>query len=394
MKYCVVISDGAAGLPLTERGGRTSLELARTPNLDAMSAAGTLGLSRTVPPGMEPSSAVACMSVLGYDPAVYYRGRAAIEAVAMGIPLAPDEVVFRCNLVSVRDGRMWDYSGDRIATVEAAELIAALNQALGGPGQEFFPGVSYRHILKLSGREETLQAACTPPHDIYDRPVADYLPTGPGGDFLRGLMRRSEAVLAAHSVNRARRERGDKPITTIWLFWGTGRIPAMPPFTEKFGLKAALTTGVDLLRGLAMMAGLKVLEIAGVSDGPENDYAAQAGGALEALDENDLVIAHVEAPDEAAHAGDIDAKITAIERIDAEFLGRLRERKGLRVLVQPDHPTPVATRTHSPEPVPFLLWGDGIGHNGGGRFTEAEAAKTGLRVENGYNVMSMLTGGV
>jgi len=336
------------------------------------------------------------MSVLGYDPAVYYRGRAAIEAVAMGIPLAPDEVVFRCNLVSVRDGRMWDYSGDHIATGEAAELIAALNEALGGSGLEFFPGVSYRHILKLAGREDALQAACTPPHDIYDRPVADYLPAGPGSEFLRELMRRSEAVLADHPVNRARRERGDKPISTIWLFWGTGRIPDMPPFAEKFGLKGALTSGVDLLKGLAIMAGIKMLEIAGVSDGPENDYTAQAEGTLGALAEYDLVVAHVEAPDEAAHAGDIDAKVTAIERIDAEFLGRLRGRagSGLRVLVQPDHPTPIATRTHSPEPVPFLLWGDGIGHNGGARFTETEAARTGLRVENGYNVMSMLTGGV
>jgi 2,3-bisphosphoglycerate-independent phosphoglycerate mutase len=392
MKYCVVITDGAAGLPLAERGGKTCLELARTPNLDAMARAGRLGLSRTVPTGMEPSSAVACMSVMGYNPAVYYRGRAAIEAVSMGIAVNEGEVVFRCNLVNVHDGRMRDYSGDHIATPEAAQLIVALNEGLSGDGVEFFPGLSYRHILKLKGREDSLQAVCTPPHDIYDQPVAGYLPAGPGSEILRELMRRSEDILRDHPVNRAREARGDKPITTIWLFWGTGRIPGMPPFRQQYGLKAALSSGVDLLKGLAMMAQVEVLEISGVSDGPDNDYPAQAEGCLRALGSYDLVIAHIEAPDEAGHGGDIEAKVNAIERIDAEFLGRLRHLEDIRVLVQPDHPTPIATRTHSPEPVPFMLWGSGIAAGSAARFTEAEAAKTGLYVENGYNIMSTLTG--
>jgi len=203
MKYCVLIIDGAAGLPLPERGNKTCLELARTPNLDAMVKEGTLGLVRTVPPGMEPSSACACMSVLGYDPKVYYRGRAAVEARSMGIDIGEDEVVFRCNLVSVLDGRMRDYSAGHISSREAHQLIATLNEKLGSGEVHFYPGVSYRHILKLKGHEDSLGAVCTPPHDIPGRPVAEFLPHGPGSDVLRDLMARAEVLLREHPVNKA-----------------------------------------------------------------------------------------------------------------------------------------------------------------------------------------------
>ena len=395
MKYCVVIIDGAAGLPLPERGGKSCLELAKTPNLDALAGEGVVGLARTVPPGMEPSSACACMSVLGYDPKVYYRGRSAIEARAMDIAIGEGEVVFRCNLVGVRDGKMRSYSAGYISSEEAKELISALNEKLSDDSVRFYPGVSYRNILKLRGHEDALSAHCTPPHDIPDKAVAEYLPKGKGSEILRELMQRSEAVLQGHPINLSRQSRGDMPATTIWLFWGSSRVPEMPAFKQLYGLGAALTSGVDLLRGLGKMAGMKVLDIPGVTDGLDNDYAAQANGALKALEDNDLVVVHIEAPDEAAHAGSIDDKVEAIERIDKEVIGRLRsyQKGGLRVLAMPDHPTPIEIRTHSPEPVPFLLWGKGFKPNGAQKFTEAAAKGTGLLVADGYKIMGKLIEG-
>jgi 2,3-bisphosphoglycerate-independent phosphoglycerate mutase len=392
MKYCVLIIDGAAGLPLPERGGRTCLELAVTPNLDAMAAVGSLGLVRTVPPGMEASSACACMSVLGYDPTVYYKGRASIEARSLGIDVGPGEVVFRCNLVTVRDGKMFDYSAGHIGSDEARLVIDVLNEELGGENVKFYPGVSYRHILKLRGREETLQAVCTPPHDIPGRPVADYLPKGEGGKFLRELMARSETLLRSHQINVRRVSRGDEPVTTIWLFWGSGRVLEMPAFRDVYGLDAAMTSGVDLLRGMAKMAGMAVLDIAGVTDGPDNDNVAQVTGALDALDRHDLVVIHIESPDEAAHAGAVDEKVAAIQSIDDDVVSRLRRwsKDDLRVLILPDHPTPIVVRTHTADPVPFLLWGRGVAADRAARFTEAEAKSTGVFIGDGYKIMARL----
>jgi 2,3-bisphosphoglycerate-independent phosphoglycerate mutase len=329
------------------------------------------------------------MSVLGYDPKRYYKGRAGIEAESLNIPVGEGEVVFRCNLVAIRDGKMWDYSAGHISTGEAKELIAALNDGLGSDGVHFYPGVSYRHICKLKG-EEALSASCTPPHDIPDKPVKAFLPRGKGSEILRELMKRSEAVLKDHPINLKRVSRGDIPATSIWLFWGSGRAPQVPQFRSVYGLSAALTSGVDLLRGLARMLGIKVLDIRGVSDGLDNDYAAQANGALEALRRHELVIIHIEAPDEAAHGGLIDDKIGAIERVDSEVISRLKG--GLRVLVLPDHPTPIKFRTHTGDPVPFLLWGEGFKSNGAKRFTEAEAKRTGLFLEEGYNIIKRLVG--
>lgn len=392
MKYCVLIIDGAAGLPLPDRDGKTCLELASTPNLDMMAGAGCLGLARTVPAGMEPGSAPACMSVMGYDPGVYYRGRAAIEARSMGIDIGEDEVVFRCNLVSVRDGKMHDYSAGHITTDEAANIIRTLNDTIGGEEVIFYPGINYRHILKLRRHADTLEAECTPPHDIPGRSVADNLPRGNGSGFLRDLMARSATVLKNHPVNRERIDRGQAPATGIWLFWGCGTVPDMPPFRQVYQISAALTSGVDLLRGLANMASVDVLEIPGVTDGSDNDYVAQIEGALAALDTHDLVVVHVEATDEAAHIGNIDGKIEAIRRVDRDMIGLLLEYSGdeLRVLVMPDHPTPISLRTHTADPVPFMLWGKGIVANGAGRFTEAEAGHTGVFIEKGYTIMSKL----
>ena len=394
MKYCIVIMDGASGLPLAERGGKTCLELAHTHNLNAMAKEGMMGLVRTVPPGMEASSACACMSVLGYDPEVYYRGRGGIEARAIGVPIDDGDVVFRCNLVAVRDGKMFDYSSGHISTGKAQALIAALNESLGNNQVSFYPGVSYRHICKLKGREDTLLATCTPPHDIPGKPIDGFMPRGQGSDLLRDLMVRSEAVLREHPVNVERGARGETPATMVWLFWGSGRAPDMPSFQRTYGLKAAMTSGVDLLRGLAQIVGMRVLDIRGVTDGQDNDYTAQAGGALAALKQDDLVVIHIESPDEVAHRGFVDDKVEAIQRIDKDVVGQLRHWRGdaLRVLIMPDHPTPISIRTHSPDPVPFLLWGEGITPNGAKRFSEAEAAKTGLFIDPGYNIMNRLVG--
>jgi 2,3-bisphosphoglycerate-independent phosphoglycerate mutase len=392
MKYCVLIIDGASGWPLPERGGKTCLELADTPNLDALAKEGMVGLTQTVPEGMEPSSACACMSLLGYDPSIYYRGRAAIEAVSMAVSIGDGEVVFRCNLVAVKDGRMWSYCAGHISTDEAERLIEALNEKLGNENVHFYSGVSYRHLLKLKGFEDTVKAICTPPHDIPDKPVAEFLPRGPGSDFLRELMLSSEVVLKEHQVNIDRRARGDIPATMIWLFWSSGQVPDMPAFEQVYGLSSALTSGVDLLRGLGQMMVMDILEIPGVTDGLDNDFAAQALGALESLREHDLVVIHIEAPDEAGHAGAIDDKVEAIQVVDREVVRRIRSFAGdeLRLLVMPDHPTPIKIKTHIAEPVPFLFWGAGFSANGAKRFTEAEAKRTGLFIEKGYNIMSKL----
>ncbi|MFH1639496.1 MAG: 2,3-bisphosphoglycerate-independent phosphoglycerate mutase [Chloroflexota bacterium] len=302
MKYCVVIVDGAAGWPLPERGNKTSLELARTPHLDAMAREGLVGLTRTIPDGLEPSSDNACMSILGYDPGRYHQGRAAIEARSMGIA-ADSGALFRANLVAVRDGRMHDYSGGHITSEEAGALIAALNENLGGDGVCFYPGVSYRNICKLTGHDDTLGATCTPPHDIPGRSIREFLPDGPGSGLLRDLMRRSEAVLAGHHVNRERQQRGLPAANMLWLFWGSGQATPMPDFRKRYGVRAAITSAVDVLRGLALMVGLDLLDLSGVTDNLDNDFAGQGRGALEALDRYDLVVIHIEATDEAGHAG-------------------------------------------------------------------------------------------
>jgi 2,3-bisphosphoglycerate-independent phosphoglycerate mutase len=392
MKYYVLIIDGAAGLPLAERSNQTCLELADTPNLDAMAQEGTVGLVRTVPPGMEPSSACACLSILGYSPKVYYRGRASIEARSRGIEVAEGEAVFRCNLVTVRDGRMWDYSAGHISTGEAVELINSLEKELGNDRVHFYPGVSYRHLCKISGQAEILMAECTPPHDIPGRSVAEFLPRGPGSELLRELMARSEAVLQQHPVNKKRQERGETPATTIWLFWGSGPLPDMPSFRQSYGLGAALTSGVDLLRGIAQIIGMDVLEIPGVTDGMDNDYAAQGAGAMAALSKYNMVVSHIEAPDEAAHSGSIDDKIAAIQQVDREVVSRIRGWPGddLRALILPDHPTPIIKRTHSADPVPFVLWGSGFSASWANGYSEAEARKTEIFIEEGYNTIKRL----
>ena len=393
MKYVILIMDGAAGWPLAELGSRTTLGHARTPNLDALAAAGVLGLAQTVPPGAEPSSSAACTSILGYDPVADRIGRGAIEAASMGISLADDEVALRMNLVHVADGAMASYACGHIRTEESRAIVAELAKALGDDTFTLYPGVAYRHILVVKGHPELLECAYTPPHDISDQPIAGKTPYGPGADLLLDLMERARPVLAASAVNRARAGRGELPATEIWPFWPGAAPRGLVPFAELRGVHAAMTSGVDLLNGLAVLFGIDRLDIAGVSDGPDNDYRAQIAGGLAALDDHDLVVVHVESPDEEGHGGNTQGKIAAIEAIDREMVSVLRSRLDeVRVLVMPDHPTPIELKTHVGEPVPFVLAGPGIAPNGGTEFREVTAAATGLIVDPGHGVVDLLLG--
>jgi len=287
---------------------------------------------------------------------------------------------------------MWSYSCGHISSGEGQALISSLNEKLGSDDVSFYPGVGYRHLCKIKGTEDMLLATCTPPHDIPNKAIAGFLPKGPGSDLLRDLMARSEFVLRDHSVNVKRRARGDIPATMIWLFWGSGKIPAMPAFKEAYGLNAAVISGVDIVRGLARMTGLAVLHVPGVTGDMNNDYMSQAAGSLEALEKYELVVSHVEATDEAAHAGLIKDKIETIQQVDREIVSRLRswDKDALRVLILPDHATPIETQTHVADPVPFILWGPGFKSSGAKRFTEAESKDTGVFVKEGYNIMRRL----
>ncbi len=394
VKYCVIIMDGAAGRPLPEYNGLTCLERAETPNLDFLARNGIVGMTRTIPPGMEPSSSNGCMSVLGYDPDTYRVGRAAIEALSLGIPVEEGDILFRCNLVSIKKGIMHDYSAGHIPTPEAKAMIRTLNEKLGSETVTFYPGLNYRHILKVKGREDLLEAECTPPHDISGRSAEENRPKGRGSEFLDELMRKSEEVLRDHPINRARRIVGDVTADTIWLFWGSARGPHMPSFQENYGLKASVTSAVDVIRGLAGMLGIDVLEIPGVTDGMDNDFSGQMKGALESLRRYDLAVVHIEAPDEEGHSGSAAKKTEAIRRIDGDVISQVIPigKDNIRVLVMPDHRTPVELKTHSDEPVPFLLWGEGFSPNGGARFTESAGEKTRLYLEQAHTIMKRLTG--
>ncbi len=389
MKHVILVLDGAAGWPLQELGSRTTLGFAHTPNLDALAASGVLGLAQTVPPGMEPSSSAACTSILGFDPVAHQVGRGAIEAASLGITLAPDEVALRMNLVHIADGLMGSYACGHIRTEESGSIVRDLADALGDGTFTFHSGVAYRHILVVKGHPELLDARYTPPHDITGRRVADHMPAG--ADVLVDLQERARPVLERSAANSARAARGDLAATDIWPFWPGVAPSGLRPFADVYGRTCALTSGVDLLNGLAVLFGIDRLSIPGVTDGADNDYRAQVMGALDALEDHDVVLIHVESPDEEGHAGNVAGKVAAIEAIDREIASVLRERIGsIRVLALPDHATPIELKTHVGEPVPFLLAGPGIKPNPGGEFREVIAAQTDLLVDPGYRVMEML----
>lgn len=406
MKYLVLLGDGMAGYPLDELGGKTTLAYAKTPNMDYMAAHGKLGRAKTVPKGLPPGSDVANLAVLGYDPAKHYTGRAPLEAASIGVPLGPDDVAFRCNLVTLkhcdrsdsgsessRRCYMEDFSAGHITTPEAHKLIASIGEALGSDDIKFYPGVSYRHLMVWKGGKDRLE--CVPPHDITGREIADYMPVGDGSDVIDDLMRRSSGVLKGHDVNKARVEEGKHPANSIWL-WGQGKKPSLPPFLEKYGLTGAMISAVDLMKGIAAILGFKVLDVPGATGYIDTNYVGKAEAALKALDDVDFVYVHVEAPDEAGHGGNLEHKVKAIEDFDDKVVGTVMEalkgRPGYRILVMPDHPTPVVLKTHTSDPVPFIIYEPGAEDTSRGHkaYNEEEAERSSLYLEDGYKIMEYL----
>lgn len=393
MKYLVLIPDGSADDPRAELGGRTPLQAAATPNFDRLARAGTVGLVKTIPDGFAPGSDVANLCVLGYDPHAYYSGRAPLEAASLGIDLDKDDVAFRCNLVYIEESFMSDFSAGHIDTESACRLISYLQEKLGTGDASFFPGLSYRHIMVSKGK--ALKALCTPPHDITGKPIEPFLPKGQGGSWLRDLMETSARLLADHPVNQKRILESKSPANMIWL-WGQGTAPKMPSFHERFGLRGSVISAVDLVKGLGKYAGLEVIEVPGATGWLDTDYAAKARYALKQLESKDFVYVHVEAPDEASHSGDSAAKVEAIERFDSLLLGTLLE--GLkdfpehRVLILPDHATPLATKTHNAEPVPFLLHDSSSRGEKDQSFDEVSASKSNLKFDRGWELMEWFLG--
>ncbi|MHC4743064.1 MAG: cofactor-independent phosphoglycerate mutase [Planctomycetota bacterium] len=387
-KYAIIIPDGAADDPIRQFDGQTPLEAAATPNMDRISAEGRQGLVRTVPEGMEPGSDVAQMSLLGYDPRRYYSGRAPIEAVARNIQLSQTDWVFRCNLVTIADGKMQDHSAGHITTEEATKLVKELDEECGNDRMRFYTGVSYRHLLVFKGLDFDVHTC--PPHDHIGTPVDKILPRGKGADTLIDLMARSQQLFSDHDINLIRRDLGENQVSSIWL-WGQGKRAQMERFQKRFGLRGAAITAVDLVRGLAKLIGFDLIHVPGATGFVDTDYRGKGEAAVEALEEYDIVFVHIEAPDEAGHTGNAKMKKEAIERIDQHIVGPvldyLEMTDSWRVLVMPDHPTPIATGAHSADPVPFAMAGTGVKGILDATFSEANAAKSGFRIDNGFELM-------
>lgn len=394
MKYIILVPDGMADDPLEQLGGKTPLEAAETPHMDHVVQNGLLAQARTIPSRFSPASDVANLSILGYDPEKYYSGRAPLEAAYLGIDLAADEVAFRCNLVTVSDGKMADYSAGHISSREASVLIQALNEKLGSKTTRFYAGVSYRHLVVLKGAhaQDILHAICAAPHDILNLPVEPSLPKGRSAEILSDLMERSKGILSQHEINKVRLDLGENPANMIWL-WGQGQKPDMPLFKDRFGLRGSVISAVDLIKGLGRIIGFDVINVEGATGYYDTNYLGKAHAALEALKDHDLVFVHVEAPDEAGHNGDLRMKIATIERFDkmvvGEVLSYFRDRRDFRLLVMPDHATPVERRRHTSDSVCMAMMGSGISHNGFSRFCESEARKSDVFFE-GHQLMDVL----
>jgi 2,3-bisphosphoglycerate-independent phosphoglycerate mutase len=399
MKYAIVIPDGCADEPQNSLSGKTPLQAAHKPHMDQIARTGVVGRSNNVPPPLTPASDVATLSLFGYDPLIVYTGRAPLEAAAMGIPLGPNDWAIRCNLVYIENEEMRDFTAGHIANDDGRALISAVQAALGGPvpgGRlEFHPGVSYRNLLvyRAEGTAPfSEQTKTQPPHDIPDKPIAEYLPKGPGGELLRELMEKSRPLLHDHPANRARVAAGKRPATQIWL-WGQGRAPNLRPFAEVYGQRGAIISAVDLVRGVGVLLGWKRIDVPGTTGYLDTDYAAKGRYAVAALQDHDLVCVHVEAPDEASHEGRADAKVQALEEIDRHIVGPLLEalpRHGdWRILVSPDHRTPLRTRAHAYGAVPFAIAGTGVTSRGQASYDEAVAAASELAFEKGHELMRL-----
>lgn len=402
MKYLVMLCDGAADRPLGALGGKTPLDAAKTPMMDMLARSGACGMARTVPAGMPPGSDTANMSVMGFDPRKYYSGRSPLEAMSMGIDLKEDDVAIRCNLSSIsetgsyEDAVMEDFSSGEIDTEEAVELVRFLADNLNESDMRLYPGISFRHCLVLNHAETG--TTLTPPHDISGKPIKDHLPAGRYGERLLELQKRSFELLREHPINVSRKKRGEPPANTCWL-WGEGTRPKLPAFKALYGVDAGVACAVDLIKGLALCSGMKAPAIPGATGGKRTDCAAKGRAAIRLFDGGcDLVYIHVEAPDESAHAGDLPCKLEALESIDRDILSPvlayLRSKGDFRVLLAPDHPTPIALRTHTGDPVPFVLYDSAREtkpHADG--YSEAAAERTGLCIDEGYTLMGKLING-
>lgn len=395
MKYIVMLGDGMADLPYEGLGNKTPLQCANKPNIDALAKNGIVGMVKTVPDGIKPGSDVANLSVMGYNPLQYYTGRSPLEAVSIGIDLAPTDIAFRCNLVNLSnepnyaDKTMVDYSSDEISTEEAAELIKAVNEAFKTSEIEFHPGISYRHCMVWHNGKQNLEL--TPPHDISDRKITDYLPKE---QIILDMMVKSYDILKDHPVNKAREARGLRPANSIWL-WGEGTKPAIAKFADKYNLKGSMISAVDLLKGIGICAGLESIEVEGATGNITTNFEGKGQAAIDTLlkDGKDFVYIHVEAPDECGHRREVENKVKSIELIDEKIVGPLIKaledaKEDYSILVMPDHPTPLLLKTHTSDPVPFIIYrSTDKKQSNVSSYTEEEAKKTGLFIPVGHTLM-------
>ncbi len=399
MKYIVIVPDGASDYPIEELNEKTPLQVAKTPNMDFLTSNGVAGSVRNIPKGFHPGSDVANLSILGYDPRVYYTGRAPLEAVSIGISLSRDDIAYRCNLVTLnfdkKQAFMDDYSSGHISTDEAKILIEDIQNKLGSDQFRFYPGVSYRHIMVWKNGSEDLE--CTPPHDITGREISRYLPIGRGSEQLKELIYKSWEILKEHPINKRRIAEGKKPANSIWL-WGQGRTPNLPTYKEKYNITGALISAVDLTKGLGILAGFHILNVPGATGWIDTNYEGKAEYALNALERVDFVYIHIEAPDEAGHQGEYKLKIKALEDIDKIVIGKIlneapKRFKEFKILLLPDHPTPVKVKTHTSDPVPFVIYESSKSSGKKREFNEEILKAPDLTVEEGFKLMDIFLKG-
>ncbi|WP_424359351.1 cofactor-independent phosphoglycerate mutase [Methanocella sp. MCL-LM] len=393
MKYIVILGDGMADYPIPELSGKTPLGSANKPCMDYLAdRSATYGLVKTTIAGLPAGSDVANLSAMGYDPLKYYTGRGPLEAASIGIPLKPADVAFRCNLITA-DDNIIDYSAGHITTQESSELMKYLDSKLGTPDTRFYPGISYRHLLVIEGCPDGIN--CTAPHDVVGQPVKDNLPKGEGSEKIIELIEASRDLLANHPINKKRVAEGKRPANSIWP-WGQGRKPSMPTFKDRYGLDGAVISAVDLIKGLGVFAGLEVINVPGATGYLDTDYGAKAAHALKSLESKDFVFVHVEAPDEMSHEGRLKDKIRAIEDLDNKLirpiLAGMAGRDEFRMMVLPDHPTPLATKTHAYDPVPYIIYDSRYNITNNKRYDE-ESMKNGRYVAHGCDLMGLFIHG-
>ncbi|MBZ9623078.1 cofactor-independent phosphoglycerate mutase [Clostridium sp. FP2] len=404
MKYIVVLGDGMADYPMKELNNKTPIQYASTPAIDYMAKHGIIGMVKTVPEGMPPGSDTANMAVFGYDPFVYYSGRSPFEAASMGVPMLDTDITFRCNLVTLSEGEpyaekiMLDHSAGEITTEESAELISALSEYLSTEAIKFYPGISYRHLMIWDNGP--YEWKLTPPHDILGKKVKDYMPKGLNSEVIEEMTKKSSQFLSQHDINKKRVAKGLNPANSIWI-WGEGKRPLLSNFNEKYNLKGSVISAVDLIKGIGLCAGLDIIDVEGATGNINTNYTGKAKAAMAELAKgNDFVYIHVEAPDECGHRYEIENKYKAIEYIDNKIVKVIKEEmdrlgEDYKMIILPDHPTPLSLRTHTSDPVPFLIYqSNDEKDNPNGCYDEFAAKDTGLYFPEGYKLMDYFLKGI